>query len=103
MRAKERDDGRFFLSLSMRTALERDSLILHITLSFARTDRFQAGLCPLSVISLCNRLMARSSERIFEFWKQEKATGSQMWRIRWLSNDFCFVFSQKFSQHQAGM
>ena len=28
VRAKERDDGRFFLSLSTRTALERDSLTL---------------------------------------------------------------------------
>ena len=48
-------------------------------------------------------LMARSPERIFEFWKQEKVTGSQIWRIRWLGNDFCFVFSQKFSHNQAGM
>ena len=46
--------------------------------------------------------MARSPKRIFEFWKQEKVTGSQIWRIRWLSNDFCFVFSQKFSHIQAG-
>ena len=32
--------------------------------------------------------MARSPERIFEFLKQEKLTGSQIWRIRWLNNDF---------------
>ena len=38
-----------------------------------------------------NRLMARSPERIFEFWKHEKVTESQIWRIRWISNDFCFV------------
>ena len=44
VRAKERDDGRFFLSLSMRTALEWDSLTPRITLSLARADRFQAGL-----------------------------------------------------------
>ena len=37
--------------------------------------------------------MARSPERIFEFWIREKVTGSQIWRIRWLSNNFfsCFV------------
>ena len=51
VRAKERDDGRFFLSLSTRTALERDSLTLRITLSLTRADRFQAGLSTLSVIS----------------------------------------------------
>ena len=50
MRAKERDDGRFFLSLSTRIALERDSLTLRIII--ARADRFQAGLSTLSVISL---------------------------------------------------
>ena len=50
-----------------------------------------------------NRLMARSLKRIFEFWKQEKVTGSQTWRIRWLSNDFCFVFRQTFSHNQAEM
>ena len=63
------------------------------------------GLQFLQQISFygLNRLMARSPERIFEFWKQEKVTGSQIWRIRWLSNDFCFVFSQKFSHNQAGM
>ena len=43
VRAKERDDGRFFLSLSMCTALERDNLTLRITLSFARAERFEAG------------------------------------------------------------
>ena len=47
--------------------------------------------------------MVRSPERIFKFWKQEEVTGRQIWRIRWLSNDFCFVFSQKFSHNQAGM
>ena len=47
--------------------------------------------------------MARSLERIFEFWKQEKVTRSLIWRIQWLSNYFCFVFSQKFSHNQAGM
>ena len=50
VRAKVRDDGRFFLSLSTRTTLERDSLTLRITL--ARADRFQAGLSTLFVISL---------------------------------------------------
>ena len=40
VRMKERDDGRFFLSLST------------LTLTLARADRFQAGLFPLSVISL---------------------------------------------------
>ena len=50
-----------------------------------------------------NRLMARSPERILEFWKQEKVTGSQIWRIRWLSNDFCFVFNQKFSHNQTSI
>ena len=50
VRAKERDDGRFILSLSTRIALERDSLTLRITL--ARADRFHAGLSTLSVISL---------------------------------------------------
>ena len=56
----------------------------------------------LSIYGL-NWLMARSMEQIFEFWKQKKVTGSQIWRIRWLSNDFCFVFSQIFSHNQAGM
>ena len=32
-----------------------------------------------------------------------KVTGSQIWRIRWLSNDFCIVFNQKFSHNRAGM
>ena len=50
VRAKERNDRRFFLSLSTRTALKRDSLTLRITV--ARADRFQAGLSTLSLISL---------------------------------------------------
>ena len=53
VRAKDRDDGRFFLSLSTRTALERDGLTLRITLSLTQADRFQAGLSTLSAISLC--------------------------------------------------
>ena len=63
------------------------------------------GLLFLQWISFSdlNRPMARSPERIFEFWKQEKVTGSQIWRIQWLRNDFCFVFSQKFSHNQGGM
>ena len=47
--------------------------------------------------------MAHSPERTFEFWKQGKVRGSQIWRIRWLSNNFCFMFSQKFSHNQDGM
>ena len=41
VRAKERDDGRFFLSLSTRTTLERDSLTLRITFSLARLTGFR--------------------------------------------------------------
>ena len=41
--------------------------------------------------------MARSPEGIFKFWKQKKVTASQIWWIWWLSNNFCFVFSQKSS------
>ena len=50
-----------------------------------------------------NWLMVRSPERIFEFWKQRKVKESQIWRIRLLNNDFCFVFSRKFSHNQAGI
>ena len=43
-----------FFCLSARTALERNSLTLQISLSLylARADRFQAGLSTLTVISL---------------------------------------------------
>ena len=68
------------------------------------------GLCRYSSLLLqgisfygLNWLTARYPERIFEFWKKGKVIGRQIWRIRWLSNDFCFVFSQKFSYNQAGM
>lgn len=42
-------------------------------------------------------------EQIFEFRKWEKITGSQIWRVRCLSDGFCLVFRQKFSQNKAGM
>ena len=71
VRAKERDDGRFFLSLSTCTALERDGLTLRITLPLARANRFQAGLSTLSVISLWSWVVSTLQDRLF--WRQGPA------------------------------
>ena len=53
--AKERDDERFFLSLSTRTALERDSLTLHIALYLSRLSWQVSGWL---VSSICNISMS---------------------------------------------
>ena len=77
VKAKEKDNGVFFLSLSTSTALERDSLTLRITL--ARADRFQAGLSTLSVISLwfmyvCIRWLMVGSGWEFFYTQQDHIT-----------------------------
>lgn len=39
--------------------------------------------------------MARSPKHVFQFQKQEKATGNYIWRIRWLSDDPRLIFGQQ--------